>query len=161
MGYVAYESVLSMPPDRLFELHTRPEALRRLSPGFPPVREIEQSGGFEVGTTIRIRVGVGPLSMTWLAFLEEVVPGRMFVDVQKEGPFRSWRHVHSFLPSDKGCLMRDEVEWVPKLGFPGLDAVIVRPALRSYFRKRHAALAQWVSEEQQQPGATREKEANK
>lgn len=147
MCSVTHESIYPMSPERLFELHARPEALRRLSPSFPPVRSIEQDGAFVAGTTVRISIGVGPAALSWVAELEDVAPGRRFVDVQKQGPFASWRHVHSFEPAPGGCAMRDEVTWVSRRGLGFLDGLLLEPMLRDYLKKRHAALMKWVMEE--------------
>jgi ligand-binding SRPBCC domain-containing protein len=159
MRSVKRETVFPMTPEQLFELHARPEALRRLSPSFPPVRSVEQDGGFEAGSTVRISIGVGPLALSWVAELEEVDFGRRFVDVQTRGPFESWRHVHSFSPAPGGCAMRDEVTWVSRRGLGFLDGPLIGPMLRSYFKKRHGALMQWVMEETKTnrvtPGQTR------
>lgn len=144
---LVHETTFPISPARLFELHSRPEALRRLSPSFPPVQSVEQDGRFEAGAVVRIRIGFGPLVIAWTAMLEEVVPGKSFVDVQKAGPFRTWRHEHAFLPSIDGCVMRDEVTWTSRLAPRFVDRLIIAPILRSYFRKRHAALRLWVNEE--------------
>lgn len=147
MAFLRREMTLPISPERLFELHARPEALRRLSPSFPPIRSIDQSGGFEAGTTVQIRIGVGPVVFTWKALLEEVVPGMRFVDVQLEGPFSSWRHVHTFMPASGGCTMRDEVTWRSRGPLAIFDRLIVEPLLRDYFRRRHKSLRSWVAEE--------------
>lgn len=150
MPTLVHESILPTTPRKLFGLHARPEALRRLSPSFPPVRSVEQDGPFVAGTSVRIRIGVGPLTASWKALLEQVDPGRRFVDVQVSGPFRSWRHVHEFRPvSGGGCVMRDEVRWESRGPLSWLDRMLIRPFLAHYFRKRHAALAAWVNEIEQ------------
>jgi ligand-binding SRPBCC domain-containing protein len=142
-----HETTLPISPSRLFELHSRPEALRRLSPSFPPIRSIDQTGGFEAGATVRIRIGIGSAVLTWKALLEEVIPGERFVDVQLEGPFASWRHEHTFLSAPGGCTMRDEVTWRSRSLLATLDGIVVEPMLRRYFRERHRALRAWVEEE--------------
>jgi len=154
MPRIKKETTFPMSPEGLFELHSRPEALRRLSPDFPPIQSIEQSGDFEKGTAVRIRIGLGPLAVTWHAELEEVVEGRRFVDVQKAGPFRSWRHVHSFLRAPGGCTMRDEVIWHSRVLPEWLDRILVGPILEHYFRLRHEALRLWVSDEHNKDSRT-------
>lgn len=147
MQNLVHESFFEATPEQLFALHERPEALRRLSPPFPPVKSLEQDGPFEAGTTVRIEIGVGVLALTWEAELELVEPGRRFVDVQRSGPFRSWRHEHHFIDVAGGSVMRDEVTWQSVSGLALIDEWTVRPALGHYFRKRHAALDEWVREE--------------
>jgi len=151
---LTFETMLPASPKTVFELHTRPEALRRLSPPFPPVMSIDQDGDFEPGTTVRIRIGVGPLAVDWVAVLDEVISGRKFVDVQVSGPFRAWRHEHSFLAAPGGCVMRDEVSWASRGPLSTLDRIVIKPLLRGYFARRHAALREWINEENnKQPAA--------
>jgi len=151
---LTFESIFSAGPEEVFDLHTRPEALRRLSPPFPPIVSIEQDGRFEAGTTVRIRIGVGPLAIDWVAVLEEVLPGRKFVDVQKQGPLRSWRHEHTFEAVPGGCVMRDEVSWKSLGPLALADRILIRPLLQNYFALRHAALREWIKEEEsKQPAA--------
>lgn len=54
-------------------------------------------------------------------------PGR-FVDEQRRGPFRRWRHEHRFEPDGDGTLMRDIVEFRAPFGPLGrlVDAVVLR-----------------------------------
>lgn len=124
-----------------------PEALSRLSPSWPRLVRVEQSGGFERGTQVLIVLGIGPLRLEWLAEYIEVVEGEKFVDRQVRGPFAAWVHTHSFLLADGGTRMRDEVAYRLPAGNLGIvDALVARPMLRGYFRERHRLLAAWVRE---------------
>jgi len=51
---------------------------------------------------------------------------RAFVDEQRQGPFRSWRHTHSFAEVPNGTQVTDVVEYQPPGGMLGF---IVTPAL--------------------------------
>jgi ligand-binding SRPBCC domain-containing protein len=46
-------------------------------------------------------------------------PPHMFEDVQVEGPFRRWRHLHIIKPHPAGAVLRDEIEYELPLGFIG------------------------------------------
>ncbi|MGK2859722.1 MAG: SRPBCC family protein [Thermoanaerobaculia bacterium] len=147
MRRLVHESLIPLPPRRLFDLHTIPEALSRLSPPWPKLVRVEQSGGFERGTQVLIVLGIGPLRLEWLAEYTDVIEGKKFVDRQVRGPFAAWTHSHLFLPADGGTRMRDEVEYRLPFGNLGIaDALVVRPLLRGYFRERHRLLADWVRE---------------
>ena len=74
---LVHETFYPISADVLFDMHARPEALRRLSPAFPPVRTLVQDGEFEPGTTVRIEIGVGPLAISWVAGLEMRRPVRL------------------------------------------------------------------------------------
>jgi ligand-binding SRPBCC domain-containing protein len=45
------------------------------------------------------------LSWGWQTLITEYEPGRRFVDVQAKGPYRSWRHEHTFKGLDGETLM--------------------------------------------------------
>jgi ligand-binding SRPBCC domain-containing protein len=57
---------------------------------------------------------IGPLSLRWLARIEDLTPTG-FVDRQLDGPFERWHHRHTFLPlGAEATLVRDEVRAVPR-----------------------------------------------
>ncbi len=45
------------------------------------------------------RLGVGPISIRWLARIESISPNG-FIDRQVQGPFAEWIHRHSFYALD-------------------------------------------------------------
>ena len=55
-----------------------------------------------------------------------------FVDEQRKGPFKSFRHVHAFEPVEHGTRLRDEVEFTAPLGV--LGRVAERLVLGRYLR---------------------------
>ena len=66
-----------------------------------------------------------------------------FVDVQEEGPFKSWRHEHEFEAIDaKHTRVIDRITYAVGLGPLGrvADVLIVRRKLRTMFRYRHERL---------------------
>ena len=58
----------------------------------------------------------------------------------RRGPFARWHHKHLFLDHAEGCLLRDEIDYAPPLGWLGrlVDPLLVRPRLRRMFTYRHA-----------------------
>ena len=69
----------------------------------------------------------------------------MFEDVQVEGPFRRWRHLHIIKPHQAGAVLRDEIEYEPPLGFVGRLAapLIIVPRLEKVFEYRHRVTRRW------------------
>ena len=57
---------------------------------------------------------------------------RRFVDEQREGPFKSFRHEHLFTPEHDGTRMIDRVEFVAPLG--PIGRVVERALLDRYLR---------------------------
>ena len=58
---------------------------------------------------------------------------RSFTDEQVKGPFRSFRHVHEFVPTVTGSIMTDRVEFTAPLGV--LGRVVERLVLARYLER--------------------------
>ncbi|HSK21744.1 MAG TPA: SRPBCC family protein [Egicoccus sp.] len=66
-----------------------------------------------------------------------------FVDVQTAGPFRTWRHEHTFEPHPAGgTLMRDEVVFSAPLGILGrlVERLVLGRYMRRLIERRSLAL---------------------
>ena len=59
------------------------------------------------------------IPLFWMTEIRHVVPGRLFVDEQRRGPYRLWHHQHHFEARDGGVLMTDIVHYELPLGFLG------------------------------------------
>jgi ligand-binding SRPBCC domain-containing protein len=96
----------------------------------------------EVYPGLMIEYTVSPLlgiPLTWLTEIVQVDPPDRFVDEQRRGPYRLWRHEHTFraLP-DGGTEVHDLVTYVPPFGPLGalLNRLVVRPQLEQIFNYR-------------------------
>jgi hypothetical protein len=78
----------------------------------------------------------------WRTLIEIWEPGRRFVDLQVKGPYRLWRHTHTFRAAPGGTLMRDRVDDALLLGPLGAaaHALFVRRSVRRIFDYRRAAI---------------------
>ena len=86
------------------------------------------------GTLIEYRLRLHRLPIRWLTGIEDWVPGRRFVDVQLQGPYRLWHHTHEFEAVDGGTLITDRVRY--ELPFGRLGLAFVRRELRRIFDYR-------------------------
>ena len=95
--------------------------------------------GAEIDYTIR---WLG-LSLPWKTLIAEYKPPLRFVDVQLRGPYRLWRHTHSFEEAPGGTLVMDQVVYRLPFGPLGrlAHAAIVARQLRGIFVFRAQALA--------------------
>ena len=131
MGFT-YSSVVNAEHDEVFEWHTRPGAITRLSPPWQPVRVLAEASSLRDGQAV---LGL-PGGLRWVATHQPDLydPPNTFVDVLESFPLSavlSWRHTHRFAPAgEQGTLVTDEVE----TSFP-------ERALRSMFAYRHRQLA--------------------
>jgi len=130
--------------ERLAAWHFRPGAIERMIPPWFRARVVSSTGIAEGARTL-LELRAGPLKVPWLAVHRDVRPGESFTDVQERGPFRSWTHIHRFLPeSSRRSRIEDHVEYEIPCGAigRGLAGGFVRRALRRSFEFRHRRLAE-------------------
>lgn len=60
----------------------------------------------------------------------ELDPNRSFVDEQTSGPFKRFRHTHTFVAFEHGCEMTDHITYQAPAGVVG--AVVARLVLTRY-----------------------------
>jgi uncharacterized protein (TIGR01777 family) len=139
MDVFDWQSEMPVPADELSAWHVRPGSFERLRPPWQTVRVLERSGGLEAGGWLVMSVDIGPIRRRWTAEIRTYEPGRRLVDVQVDGPFASWEHTHTFVPSGAFSVLKDHVDYQLPLGRTG-DLVAGAPiehALRRLFRFRH------------------------
>lgn len=137
-------SHLAASAEEVFRWHARPGALERLTPPWAPVELVERSGGIEAGARVVLRLPVGPISVRWVAEHTDCVEGRMFRDVQVEGPFARWEHTHRFEPDGDGAsILEDRIDYALPLGGLGRLAGggVVSSMLERMFAYRHRVTA--------------------
>ena len=135
-----------LPVDRVtaFSWHEREGAFERLTPPWEDVRVLEREGGIRDGR-VTLELARGPVKLKWKLRHEDFRPDAQFVDVQVDGPFAHWRHIHRFEDGPGGTsVLKDEIEWEPPLGAAGdrFGVPIVERDLDRMFRFRHARLVQ-------------------
>jgi hypothetical protein len=82
-----------------------------------------------------------PLTMT--SRITRMSAPTSFVDEQVRGPFRRFRHEHSFADQGEGCLMIDRIEFEAPLGILGVavERLILARYLRRIIEERNVELA--------------------
>lgn len=136
-----YRSPVAASVDDLRSWHANPGALERLTPPWMRARVISADGGIEPGAAVSLRVPLpGPAAFTWDLVHDQLEHGDGFVDIQKHGPFRSWRHEHRFEPSGPNASILDD-RLTYSLPFDRLTDPIVgeriQDRLDDLFRFRH------------------------
>jgi ligand-binding SRPBCC domain-containing protein len=138
------ETAIPVPLPEAFAFFEDPFNLARITPPSLAFRitspeRVEMRRGAGIG--YRIRVAGVPLS--WKTVITEYEPPLLFVDEQAAGPYRFWRHRHSFRPSPAGTVMTDRVEYALPFGWIGriVHALFVARQLRRIFDYRQQALA--------------------
>ena len=127
-----YSSVVDTPLDEVFAWHTRPGAISRLMPPWPPVQVEREAGSVRDGRAV-LRL---PAGLRWVAAHQpgEYDPPHEFADALTSLPLSAvlpWRHTHQFAPAGQRATRVTNVVETP------LPARVLRPM----FAYRHRQLA--------------------
>jgi uncharacterized protein len=132
-------SVFDCPAAELGAWHFRAGAIHRLIPPWESIEVVREAAPLVNGAIAEIRIRKGPIRTTLLACHECVEPPRRFVDAQQSGPFRSWRHEHTFTDVDGKAELRDSIVFELPLG--GIGRVLLGGRMLAeidrQFRFRH------------------------
>jgi uncharacterized protein (TIGR01777 family) len=132
---------IARPASEVFAWHAQPAALDRLCPPWEKVEVTESSNGIQNGAMVVVRNKVGPWWLNWKVEHRDYEPGRQFRDVQIDGPFARWEHLHRFeADGDKACWLTDEIAYRLPAGALGhaMGSGFVRRELARLFAWRHA-----------------------
>ena len=97
------------------------------------------------GALIDYRLRLRGLPVRWRTEISLWQPPHRFVDEQRRGPYREWRHEHTFAAVDDGTLVRDHVRYqVP--GGRLVHELFVRRDVARIFDFRRDRLAQLLGD---------------
>ncbi len=131
--------VIERPIDEVFAFFAEPRNLRRITPaglGFEFLsNDFDMRVGLEIDYRLRPLLGIPTL---WRTRIEAYRPPYEFADIQLQGPYRSWRHHHTFKSVEGGTLAEDEITYELLFGPIGSlgNALLVRNELEQIFRHR-------------------------
>jgi ligand-binding SRPBCC domain-containing protein len=108
-----------------------------LTPGPIPMR---------AGALIDYKLRIHGIPMKWRTEITAWEPPFRFVDEQLRGPYRLWRHTHTFEEKDGGTLCHDHVEYAV-LGGAIIDRLFVRRDVEKIFEFRQQALRRIFADE--------------
>ncbi|HEX6251407.1 MAG TPA: SRPBCC family protein [Gemmatimonadaceae bacterium] len=100
------------------------------------------------GALIDYTIRVWGVPLKWRTRIARWDPGRMFVDEQLRGPYRSWVHSHRFHAVPGGTVIEDEVVYALRFGVLGrVAAPLVRRQLVRIFQYRQKRVRELVGRE--------------
>ena len=118
----------------------------RLPAGTRP-QGLERMAGPGTEITFKFRaIPYVPVHERWTALITEFACNEYFADTQKQGPFKSWHHMHTFeakiLDGREGTVVGDEVEYEVGFGVIGrmIETMIFQRMMHSIFEHRKKAL---------------------
>jgi ligand-binding SRPBCC domain-containing protein len=139
------ETWLAQPLERVFGFFAQAENLETITPPWLQFRILTPKPvDMRAGATITYKLRVRGLPLRWLTEIEEWNPPYRFVDVQKKGPYRVWRHTHTFSEHNGGTKIVDRVEYELPFGPLGrlVHAVQVRRDVETIFDYREQRIRQ-------------------
>lgn len=125
MYVLTREQHIPRPRAEVFAFFSDAANLERITPAGLRFRVLTP-GAIELraGTTIDYRLSLSGIPFRWRTVIETWEPPARFVDLQTRGPYRLWRHTHTFDEVAGGTLMRDRVEY--ELPFGPLGRLVRR-----------------------------------
>ncbi len=114
------EQWIARPIDEVFAFFADSHNLEAITPPWLGFRILSMStASIEEGSTIRYRLRLHGIPVHWQTDIREWSPPYCFVDEQTKGPYRQWRHTHSFEAHGERTKMIDEVQYALPFGLLG------------------------------------------
>jgi uncharacterized protein len=131
-------TVIDAPLDQTFAFFSKAANLGVITPAAMRFSIQGEVPPMATGATIDYRVRVGPLPVRWRTRITAWEPGWRFADLQEKGPYRFWRHEHTFQADGRRTVMEDRVYYTPPFGLFGrlANRLFIRSTLRRIFQYR-------------------------
>jgi ligand-binding SRPBCC domain-containing protein len=133
---------LPQPIAGVFSFFADAHNLERLTPPFLKFNVITPAPiVMAPGARIRYRLRLRGIPISWESEITAWEPPNRFIDEQRHGPYRLWKHEHQFAELDAGTEVVDHVEYAV-WGGSIVNALFVAPDVRGIFDYRSRVLAE-------------------
>ena len=120
----------------VFAFFAEAENLQALTPGWLNFSIITPKPiQLRIGALIDYQLRIHGFPVRWQTEITAWDPPHRFVDEQRIGPFRLWRHEHRFVGDAGGTRVIDDVLYAPPGGWL-IDRLFVRRDIQNIFRYR-------------------------
>lgn len=136
------QRTIERPLTEVFEFFSNAHNLAAITP--PELHlEILTPAPIEMfaGTLIDYRLKLHGIPLRWQTEITEWNPPHFFLDEQRRGPYRLWRHTHIFSETEDGVVVDDSVEYAV-WGGRIVNKFFVYPDLQKIFAYRSEQLAE-------------------
>ncbi len=129
-----------------WEFFTDPDNLSKITPGYIEFK-ITKLSSKEMYPGMLLHYRIKPilkLPMKWITEISQVYEPVWFLDEQRIGPYKMWRHQHIFREVGGGVQMEDIVDYAMPFGLLGriVHFLVVAKKLKSIFDFRRRVLDQ-------------------
>jgi ligand-binding SRPBCC domain-containing protein len=139
------ETFINRPLEEVFDFFSAAENLNLLTPPnvnfkiITPLPIIIKKGAF-----IDYRIKVSGIPFQWRTEITAWEKNKMFCDEQRKGPYKIWKHTHSFKAVNNGTQMTDEVQYLSPgwILEPMINALFIKHKVAEIFDYREIALKQ-------------------
>ncbi len=134
------QQTLEQPITEVFEFFSNAHNLAEITP--PSMHlEILTPAPIDMclGTCIDYRLKLRGIPIRWQSEITEWNPPYAFADEQRRGPYRLWRHTHTFDETENGVSVGDVVEYAV-WGNGLINKFFVRPDIEKIFAYRSEQL---------------------
>jgi ligand-binding SRPBCC domain-containing protein len=139
------EQYMSASLTTVFSFFEQAENLARITPPWLDFRILTPTPiRMGLGTEIEYTIHWLGVPVRWYTRITDYDPPHRFVDEQLRGPYRQWRHLHSFNTDNGRTRMIDRVDYILPFGVVGRMAhtVLVRNQLCGIFDYRQHVVDQ-------------------
>ncbi len=140
---------LAIPVEEAWDFFSTPENLVKITPASLDFKITSELNGGEIYKGQIITYKVKPLlgiSLLWVSEITHVEKHKLFVDEQKKGPYKMWRHEHHFKPVNGGTEMTDIVHYKIPYGILGnFGLPVVQKQLENIFAYRRLKVEEMFS----------------
>ena len=146
------EQWIPRPLEQVFSFFGDAENLERITPPWLNFQILSPCPiQMAVGAKIVYQMSWHAVPMRWTTEIVEWNPPFGFVDLQLKGPYRQWRHSHSFAAERQGTVMKDLVRYELPFGWLGrfAHALAVRKNLTEIFDYRVRAISEIFAQPEQ------------
>lgn len=138
------KSLFHCSVESLFQFHEDKIGFETLV-GLDKSVEVVQAPGSisKIGTQAILNVSIFPgFKKVWIAEHIDYKKNELFIDIQKSGPFKSFRHEHLFSKIGEYSELNDHIEF--EFFLNPISKYFVIEKLKSQFKARHRATAEYL-----------------
>jgi ligand-binding SRPBCC domain-containing protein len=137
-----------VPLARAFDLFRRTALRIRLAPPELHLQLVEAPAEIQLGSRLTLRGRRWGVTQRMVNEITSFEDGRLIVEEQRQGPFRSWKHTQRFTPAPEGVHIADVIGYEPPGGVLGrlATAEVIGRELERIFCYRQEKLTQLLGE---------------